>query len=263
MAENETKAEKPKAKKPKGAPVAPGKGVVVAPAAEVSPEQAARRAKRAETAQRKALLKKMLPGSADHEALVDKPTTETEKAAVRLAQIVNLSIAGYDFAQIGAAIGASEDEVERMVTQNAARYVRSQPALRTYVRNWISERHTKLLDAVWDEATNKAHPLKLEHQDRALRILDRMARLHGAEAPTQAEVKVETSQSAVDALVQRIAAAQGAGYDASIFDTDAEEGVIVGELVHEAALEGPERTAVSGNAVEQAQPGDPDEGEGL
>lgn len=152
-----------------------------------------------------------------------------EAQAARLAQIVNLHIAGYSLADIGAAIGASEAEVDRMLTQDMARYVRSQPALRTYIRNYISGKYTALLEAVWDEATDKTHGEKLEHQDRALRILDRMAKLHGAEAPSQAEIKMDAAPEVVDRLVQAIAANQGLGYDATIFD------VVDAEVVHEAA----------------------------
>lgn len=169
--------------------------------------------------------------------------TQAQQAAQRLAQIVNLHIAGYSLAQIGLAIGASESEVDRMLQMDAARYVKSQPALRVYVRNFISEKYTGLLEAVWDEATDKTHAEKLEHQDRALRILDRMARLHGAEAPTQAEVKVDAAPEAVEKMVAVLAQAQGLGYDSSIFDT------VPGEVVHDAAVASHDATVVSGNAV--------------
>ena len=197
-----------------------------------------------------------------------KPTkksasTELEKAptpaAARLAQVVNLHIAGFSLSQIGDAIGASADEVDRMLASDAARYVRSQPALRTYVRNWISERYTKMLDADWEQATDKGHPHKLEHQDRVLRILDSMRKLHGADAPVQTEVKVEAAPEAVEKLVNHLAASQGLGYDDGIFDiVDAD---LVGEVVHEAAEAGPAATEVSGNEADQARPEDGEDGD--
>lgn len=170
--------------------------------------------------------------------------------AQRLAQVVNLHIAGFSLTQIGSAIGASADEVDQMLASDAARYVRSQPALRTYVRNWISERYTKMLDADWEQATDKGHPHKLEHQDRVLRILDSMRKLHGADAPVQTEVKVEAAPEAVEKLVSALASQQGLGYDDSIFD------VVDAELVHEAAEQAPQATEVSGNAADQDQEGD-------
>ena len=200
--------------------------------------------------------KSLLPGSAEHAAATGLPATVAQINAARLAQVVNLHIAGYSLAEIGASIGASGDEVDRMLQQDAARYVRTQPALRTYVRNWVSERYTQLLDAVWEDATDKNSRAKLESQDRALRILDKMAKLHGAEAPTQSEITVEAAPEAVEKLVEALAKAQGLGYDMNVFDGE----VLDAEVVHTATIESAERTVVSGNAVEQPQPED---GEGL
>lgn len=184
---------------------------------------------------------------------------QAEKAALaadaaRLAQIINLQIAGFTLADIGARIGATEQEVDRLLNRDMARYVRNQPALRTYVRNYISGKYSDLLEAVWDEATDKTHKEKLEHQDRALRILDKMAKLHGAEAPSQTEVKVDAAPEAVERLVHALAASQGLGYDDSIFD------VVPGSLVHDVAEESRAALNVSGNAVSQPQGDEPDDG---
>lgn len=202
------------------------------------------------TPKQKAALARRAEAKAEEDALAVQRTKAQERAA-RLAQIVNLHIAGFSLADIGASIGATESEVERMLTEDTQRYVRTQPALRTYVRNFISGKYNDLLEAVWDEATDKTHKEKLEHQDRALRILDRMARLHGAEAPTQTEVKVETAPEAVDKLVQKIAAAQGLGYDTSIFD------VVPGQVVYEAVEASHAALEESSSAVEDSD-GDDD-----
>lgn len=163
--------------------------------------------------------------------------------AVRLAQIVNLHIAGHSLADIGAAVGATAEEIDRLLQSDVQRYVRSQPALRIYVRNYISEKYTAMLDEVYPIATDSAHEKFLESQDRAIKILDKIGKLHGAEAPTQTEVKVEAAPETVDAMVQVLAAQQGQGYDMSIFDT------VPGEVVHEAHEEAVRELAVSGNAV--------------
>lgn len=169
-----------------------------------------------------------------------------EKAkAQRLAQVVNLKIAGYSFEDIGQSIGATAKEVEAMLAQDVARYVRSQPALRVYVRDWVSSKYTKMLDAVWDEATDKDHPKKLEHQDRAMRILDSMRKMHGADLPVQSEVKIETAPEAVEKLVSALAASQGMGYDTNIFDAE----VIEDEAVHTAVIESEETLADSASHV--------------
>ena len=146
----------------------------------------------------------------------------------RLAQVANLLIAGHTIGSIALSIGATESEVERMMTQDMARYVRTQPALRVFVRNFLGEKYTKLLEAVWEEATDRNHPQKLENQAAAVRILERMGKLHGADAPTQTEVKVESAPEAVEKLVQALSATQGLGYDVNVFD------VVEAEVVHDA-----------------------------
>lgn len=178
-----------------------------------------------------------------------------QAAAQRLAQIVNLIIGGHSFASIGAAIGSSAEEVEQMLQRDAGRYVRTQPALRTYVRNFISEKYTGLLDAVYTEATTTGHAQKLEHQDRALRILKEMAKLHGAEAPTQSEVTVEASPEAVEKLVAKFAAQQGVGYDVDVFDAEIVEDVH--EAHDEAVLALEESSAAVEVETEQDEPLEP------
>lgn len=177
--------------------------------------------------------------------------TEDLANAQRLAQIVNLHISGLSLGQIGAQIGATADEVDRMIQSDAARYVKTQPQLRVFVRNYVSGKYSELLAAIWDDAvdmttnqklTVQGFDRKLASQDRAIKILERMAKLHGAEAPTQTEVKVESAPEAVDKLVQALSMARGQGYDPSIFDiVDVE---VVEEVVaqsHEALQESSDR----------------------
>jgi len=175
-----------------------------------------------------------------------------KEQAARLAQIVNLHIAGYSLAQIGAAVGSTADEIDRLLSADMARYVRSQPALRIYVRNWVSSKYMKMIEADWEAASDVNHREKLENQDRVMRMLDRMAKLHGAEAPTQSEVTLDAAPEAVEKLVNALAAGQGLGYDAGIFD------IVDAEVVHEAVDEAEQSVQVSGNAVEQVQEGDDD-----
>src|SRR5690606_7006872 len=120
-----------------------------------------------------------LPGSAEAGELGLSTRSAEAVAAARLAQIVNLHIAGMSLSQIGAAVGATADEVDRMLQRDAARYVRSQPALRVYVRNWISEKYMKMIEADWTAASDEHHREKLENQDRVDRFLRSMAKLHG------------------------------------------------------------------------------------
>lgn len=179
---------------------------------------------------------------------------QVKQDAVRLAQIVNLHLAGFSLADIGAQIGATADEVDRMLTQDAARYVRNQPALRAYVRNWVSSKYMTMIEADWPEASDPNAKERLENQDRVMRMLDRMAKLHGAEVPSQSEVKVDAAPEAVERLVAALAAGQGLGYDANIFD------VVDADVVEDAVTESARALEVSGNHAAQPQEGEPDDG---
>lgn len=186
-----------------------------------------------------------VPGSAQASDAGLPVANAQAKSAVRLAQIINLHLAGLSFAQIGAEIGASAEEIDRLVQADAARYIRSQPQLRLYARNWLSEHYTQMLEAVWAQSTDPNHPRKLEHQDRALRILDSMRKLHGADAPTQTEVSVEAAPEAVERLVQALSAQQGFGYDVNVFD------IVDGEVIHDAAEQAEEALADSAALIER------------
>jgi len=159
--------------------------------------------------------------------------TRAEAAAKRLAQVVNLTIAGYSYDEIGAAIGATGTEVERMLNNDVERFVRNQSSLRVWVRKFVSGKYLGLLDSVYDEATDKNNKDQLEYHVAAVRVLERMAKLHGADMPTQSEVKVEAKPEAVEELVKQLAAGRGLGYDAGVFD------VVPGEVIHKAAQEAP------------------------
>lgn len=176
--------------------------------------------------------------------------TAQQAQAARLAQIVNLHIGGYSLADIGASIGATEAEVDRMLANETQRYVRNQPALRTYVRNFISGKYSELLEAVWDGAVDPTHKEQLERFDRAQRVLAQMGRLHGAEAPTQTEIKVDAAPEAVERLVKALSTGAGLGYDTDIFDVEVVEDMTAD--VHEAVEQAHKALEVSGNAVEES-----------
>jgi len=208
------------------------KGAVPRNAVPMSKKQAAKAARKA-------------AARAERDAL-EAAATATKARAAQLAQIVNLLIAGHSFADIGAAIGASEDEVEQMMATETARYVRTQPALRVFVRNWISSKYTEMIEVDWPFAVDPNSAERLDNQDRISRMLKEMGRLHGAEAPVQSEIKMDAAPEAVEHLVAALAASQGLGYNANVFDT------IPGSVVHDAVEQSHAALEVSGNRVEQS-----------
>ena len=179
------------------------------------------------------------------------PTQLPPRPATQLAQIVNLRLAGYSPLDIGKAIGATEAEVERLLVEQTSAYIKTQPALRMYARDWISREYMGLIEANRNAATDPAHPAKLENQDRMLRALNQLAKLHGAEAPAQSEVKVETAPEAVEKLVQALSKQQGYAFDDTVFDGVFDD-VVDGELIEAADAQ----LEVSGNLVEESDGGD-------
>lgn len=179
-------------------------------------------------AKKRSAKNKKAVAAAAKRAEADALRAADQAAAQQLAQIVNLTIAGHSYADIGASIGKTADEVEQMLVRDAGRYVRTQPALRTYVRNFLSEKYSGLLEATYDQAIDKNHPDQLDYSAQSLRILKEMGRLHGAEAPTQSEVKVEAAPEQVEALVAALAQGKGIAYDMDVFDAE------IVEDIHEA-----------------------------
>lgn len=181
-------------------------------------------------------------------AEADAAALAAKAAAMRTAQVANLLIAGHTFESIGAQIGATAKEVEDMLNADSTRYIRSQPALRQWVRRWASGKYSELLDAVWDQAVDPKHRDQLAYQDRARPLVERITKLHGAEAPTQSEVKVEAAPESVQAIVDKIAASQGLGYNVDIFDLPPEN---ITETVHDMPADTAQALAAAEHAADQ------------
>ncbi len=173
--------------------------------------------------------------------------------AALVAQMANLIISGHTFAEIGAAIGATADEVEKILNAETARYVRTQPALRKWVRNWISGKYSEMIEANWDHAISPTSAERLENQDRVIKMLTAMERLHGAAAPTQSEVKVDATPELVQKVVDKLAAATGGGYDVDIFDVDEDD--ITG-TIHDAPAEALAALEAAAAEADEPQPGE-------
>jgi hypothetical protein len=87
----------------------------------------------------------------------------------------------------------------------------------------------------------------LDYQDRALRVLKEMARLHGAEMPVQSEIKVDAAPEAVEKMVEALAGRAGLAYDASIFD------VIDAEVIEDARTESQQAALDSAEQVGEGE----------
>lgn len=186
--------------------------------------------------------------------------TKADAVAARTAQIANLLISGHTFESIGAQIGMTATELEREFNKDSARYVRTQASLRIWVRNYLSSQYAAMLAVDMPRATDAQRPDMLEHQDRAMRLLKEMGRLHGAEAPTQSEVKVEAAPESIERMVRKLAEQQGAGYDMDVFDLDDDDVTEVGEQAQAAPADALRALEAASREVERPQEGDNDDG---
>lgn len=188
---------------------------------------------------------------------LSKAQQKKDLDAAQLAQIANLVISGMTFEQIGNSIGATADEVERMLDNGAERFIRNQPSLRVFTRNYVTKKYSELLSASWAMATDATHVDFLAAQNSAIKVLERMARLHGAEAPTQTEVAVTHAPETVEKMVERLAKKSGLAYDIDIFsDLTIDLDVVDAELVEDIVETAGDELEVSGNQVGQDQDGD-------
>lgn len=124
--------------------------------------------------------------------------------ANRANAAVSLRVAGATYGEIAETLGyanasAARDAVE---TSLAAKTSESD---RESIRRTEGARLDRLLRGVWRKATDDTHPEHLAAVGKALAIIDRHARLFGADAP-QEVVHYMPTQEQIDTWVEQIAA---------------------------------------------------------
>jgi hypothetical protein len=106
------------------------------------------------------------------------------QAAERRSKALELRKSGLTFAQIGRALGCSEQRAHKVVTEELGRLNSQRAEQAAEVTRLELQRLDDLLLGLWDSA--KAGDLQAV--DRALKIMERRARLLGIDAPEKQEL---------------------------------------------------------------------------
>lgn len=146
--------------------------------------------------------------------------------ATRAAAAVSMKIAGASYSDIARTLGYSSafharSAVERVLAESA-----DDEDDKARMKVLISRRLDRLLKSVMPRAVDPKDPEHLAYNARALAIVDRQARLHGADAPATAVVVTPDAQR-VEQYVATVLALARAG------DAAQEQDIIEAELDEE------------------------------
>jgi hypothetical protein len=89
-----------------------------------------------------------------------------------------------------------------------------------FMRRLASERLDRLLRGVWTKAIDPGNPDHLQAVDRARQLIDRHARLHGLDAPTEHIVHSPTQMELEKWVSEVISASRPALDEADIFEAE-------------------------------------------
>lgn len=149
---------------------------------------------------------------------VDKSDTKAEAA-------VTMAIYGASPTDIAKTLHFSSPYRARMAVERALAGAAHTVDDREKARKLIDKRLNRLLAAHMPKALDPKDPQQMAHSARALAIIDRQARFHGVDAPTQIQVSV--ADQYIEEYVQAImplAAAHNDAIEADILDADIVEG---------------------------------------
>lgn len=119
------------------------------------------------------------------------------KKEVRVAQsIMQLREAGFrDYDEIADILSlGSAKEVEDALIKGLSAQERDDPKSMARSRELLDRRLERLLRAVWTKALDPSHPEQMAAQARALALIDRHAKLIGADAATKVDVEITPTQ---------------------------------------------------------------------
>lgn len=118
--------------------------------------------------------------------------TNKVKAADKQRQALELRKAGVTYARIAEQLGYRSPSGAHKAVELALKSVLSEPA--EEVRQLELERLDSMLLALWPQVRNGNHGAI----DRALRVMERRARLLGLDAPVKQDIKAELSKVVIE-----------------------------------------------------------------
>lgn len=149
---------------------------------------------------------------------IDKSETKAEAA-------VTMAVYGAAPQDIAKTLGYSSAYRAQRAVERALAGGAHDVDSREKMRTLIHKRLNRLLAAHMPKALDTKDPQQLAYSARALAIVDRQARLHGVDAPTQIQVSV--SDQAIQEYLEQVvpmAKAHNEAIEADILDADEVEG---------------------------------------
>lgn len=158
----------------------------------------------------------------DPNADLDRPHGDT---ATRSQAALTMKLAGASYSEIAQQLGYSSawnarTAVERVLAESA-----DSDDDRAKMRELTTRRLERLLKSVMPKAVDPRSPEHLAYNARALAIIDREARLHGIDAPTQAVVVTPAAERVEQyvATVLALARKDGEAAEQEIVEAELED----------------------------------------
>lgn len=129
------------------------------------------------------------------------PLNEVDSSDTKAEAAVTMAIYGASPSDIAKTLHYSSPYRARMAVERALASADNAPDDKEKVRKLVDKRLNRLLAAHMSQALDVKNPQQLAHSARVLAIIDRQARLHGVDAPTQIQV------SASDQYIEEFIAA--------------------------------------------------------
>lgn len=127
---------------------------------------------------------------------------------------------GADWDEIAQVLGYPSGRDAQVATERALEKELQTETSRKHLRHLASRRLEALLRSTWDKATNPNHPDHLAAVDRARSIVDRHAKLHGYDAPTEFVVNTPTTAQIEEWVAGMLQQSGPAIEEADIFDAE-------------------------------------------
>lgn len=142
--------------------------------------------------------------------MVSDPSTDlmvsedAEDTPTRANAGVALRIAGASWSDIARTVGYSSAHRARQAVERALADTADDPEDRAAQRNLADRRLNRLLQSVMGKAVDPMNPDQIAFNRQALALVDRIARLHGVDAPTAVEYTTPSAERVAQVVGQVI-----------------------------------------------------------
>lgn len=153
------------------------------------------------------------------------PETEEDRSTTKAEAAVALLVYGASYTEIKNRLGYSSAYRARVACERALAASVDSEDDRDKMRMLISKRLNRLLSSHMTQAVDPKNPQQLAYSARVLAIIDRQAKLYGADAPTQ--IQITPSDQYIQEFLEMVVPMANADKDqieADIMDADVIEG---------------------------------------